>query len=248
MAFLLGLRASIGRKFRPRREQSVSSADELAELAYWTERPPLRLSVPVELLRMQGAFTYGPGHPFVDALRFGADRLRGFYAACRPATLCDYYGIEGQGRSGWNLPPWELPWYGRGTRTPPPGERGLGAEQGVSFYGPVTEAKLALEMQRLQGLAERVRRDGYDPDAYGDIEGYVVTDGTQSAFFVRGGKHRAAVLASMGHETVQVAFRPSFPRLIHVSDAAHWPLVRSGRMEISLAREVLAAYTRGRTV
>jgi hypothetical protein len=248
MALLTDLRAKIGRKLRPRVERLVGSADDLVELAYWTERPPLRLSVPIELLRMQGGFAYGASHPFVQALLIGPNGLRTFYSACQPTTLSEYYGIQAEGRSGWDLSPWELPWYGRSKRIPPPGERGLSAAEGVSFYGPVTEAKLALEMDRLVGLAAKVRSQGYNPDAFGDIEGYVVADDEHAAFFVRGGKHRAAVLAALGHDTVQVAFRPSFPRLVHASDAAHWPLVRSGQMEISLAREVLAAYISGRTV
>lgn len=248
MSLLQDLRGRLGRKLRPRREVPVAGAADLIELAYWIERPALRLQVPVGMLRMQGAFVYGAGHPFVQALREGPDRLRDFHAACRPATLCNYYGIEPNGREGRDLPPWELPWYGRAARTPPPGELDLGAEHGVSFYGPATEAKIALEMRRLEGVRDRIGRTGYDPDAFGDIEGYVLTDGRDAAFFVRGGKHRSAALAALGHATIPVAFRPSWPRLIHAADAAHWPLVRAGRMEISLAQDLLAAYIRGRTV
>lgn len=246
MSFFTSFRAKLGKKLRPREEKIVRSADDLVELAYWIERPTLRLSVPVELLRMQGGFSYGPGHPFVQALVTGPDRLREFYRACQPTNLSEYYGIPAKDRLGWDLPAWELPWYGRRKRAPPPGECGLAAAEGVSFYGPVTETKLALETGRLQGLAAKVGSHGYNPDAYGDIEGYVIADADRAVFFVRGGKHRAAVLAAMGEKTIPVAFRASFPRIIHAQDAAHWPLVRSGHIEITLAREVLSAYIAGR--
>lgn len=248
MGMLQRLRAQVGRKLRPRRSVAVETAADLARLAYWIDRPPLRLMVPVGLLRMQGAFTYGPGHPFVQALSGGEARLRDFYARCRPANLCDYYGIAPGGRVGADLPPWEIPWYGRAARLPPPGEGDLGAEHGVSFYGPVSPRKLALEMRRLEGLAARIARDGYDPDAFGDIEGLVLSDGAEAVFFVRGGKHRAAVLAAAGHAAIPVAFRAAWPRLVHMADAGHWPLVQAGAMDISLAQDVLAAYIRGRTV
>lgn len=246
MPVIQSLRATIGRRFRPHREVAVETADDLVELAHWIEKPQLRLLVPPSLLRMQGGFVYGPRHPFVSALTNGRQALGDFYVSCRPASICDYYGIEGRGRVGCDLPPWELPWYGRSQRSPPPGELDLGPEHGVSFYGPVTENKITLEMQRLERLVEGIRRNGYDPDAFGDVEGYILDDGTSAAFFVRGGKHRVAAMTVLGYSHVPVAFRAAWPRLVHIGDAGRWPLVRSGRMEISLAKEILEAYTRGR--
>ena len=244
---LQSLRSRLGRKLRPRREVTVSTQDDLVELAHWIDRPPLRLMVPPGLLRMQGAFIYGPGHPFVSALAEGEIALRRFYADCRPRTICEYYGLDAGERIGGDLPPWEIPWYGRTNRTPPPGELALGAEHGVSFYGPVTDQKIGLELDRLHRLHAAIGRNGYDPDAHGDIEGYILNDGTGAAFFVRGGKHRAAVLTALGHDRIPVAFRPSFPRMVNAADSALWPLVRAGAMEFSLAKEILEAYIRGRT-
>ena len=247
MGLLRSVRSKLGKTIRPRREFYINTADDLMESIYWIERPPQRLLVPASLLRMQGAYVYGPNHPFVDALSNGKEALRDFYRRCQPTTICGLYKLDGKERRGADLPPWELPWYGRTNRSPPPGELRLGAEHGVSFYGPVTEAKLSLEHRRLDKLHNAIQRNGYDCNAYGDIEGYVLNNGRQAVFFVRGGKHRAAVLSALGHERIPVAFRSSFPRMVHAVDAERWPLVRSGAIDITLAKDIFNVYMLGRS-
>ena len=231
------------RRFRPRHEIQVTTPGELCEAAFWTEKKPLRMHVPVGLFRMQGAFSFGSEHPFRQALAKGHDALSEFYAKTQPKTIADYYGLMPNSRVGADLPPWELPWYGRAQRRAPPGELELGPEHGVSFYGPCTEEKVSLELRRLSDLKSSISQYGYDPDAFGDIEGYVLRDGDHCCFFVRGGKHRAAVLAHLGHQLIPVAFRYRFPRLIDPSQADIWPLVRSGQMDAELARDILRVYT-----
>jgi hypothetical protein len=244
MATLLRKAAStLRRRFKPRKVVRLEDPMELAALTYWAEKKPLRIEMPVQMLRMQGAFVYGPRHPFVQALDNGRDALAAFYEGLQPQTVAQYYGLDGADRKGADLPPWELPWYLRAARTPPPGELSLGADHGVSFYGPASEQKIDLEMSRLTKLTESIKRDGYDPDAHGDIEGYVLRSGTDACFFVRGGKHRAAVLAHLGHSHIPVSFRQGFPRLIDPVQAQLWPLVRSGDMDIGVAQEILRAYT-----
>jgi hypothetical protein len=246
MQFVHSARAYLGQRLRPRREVAVETAADLIELAHWIERPPLRLLVPVSLLRMQGGFVYGPGHPFVAALQKGPAVLDAFYAQITPRTIAAYYGMAGDTRRGADLPPWEVPWYGRKARHPPPGERGLGPDHGVSFYGPVTQQKRALEMERLNRTMAVIAKNGFAPDAYGDIEGYVLRHGDDACFFVRGGKHRTAVLTALGHDHIPVAFRATFPRMVDSAQAEYWPLVRAGRMEMNLARDILAFYMQGR--
>lgn len=198
-----------------------------------------------DMLRMQGAFTYGPEHPFVDALQNGQDALMQFYKDHRPANIAEYYGIVDVGQPGANLPAWEMPWYKRQKRTPPPGELGLGADQGLSFYGPVTPTKLTLEMKRLEMVSASIKKHGYDPDAMGDIEGYVMRSGDKACFFVRGGKHRTAALTHLGYDYIPVVFRRTFPRIVDENHAAFWPLVLDGSIGVGLAQEILRAYTDG---
>lgn len=234
-----------GRKWlRPRTQVVVKNPGDLIEFSHWMESSSLRLELPIELLRMQGGFVYDSTHPFVEALNTGDDALRRFYARFQPSSVAGFHRLEHVGRTGETLPPWEVPWYLRKSRTPPPGEKKLGPEHGVSFYGPVTEEKIELEMSRLQGVRDSIRDQGFSPDKHSDIEGYILRDGADACFFVRGGKHRAAALASLDYETVPVAFRRGFPRMVDTSQAEYWPLVRNGSMDLSLAQDVLRAYTR----
>jgi hypothetical protein len=83
---------------------------------------------------------------------------------------------------------------------------------------------------------------GFDPDEKGGIAGHYLRRGADVRFFVRGGKHRAAVLAFQGFETVPVGFRTHWPRAVDRRDAADWPLVRSGLASVSVAEAVFDRY------
>ncbi|MEM9205083.1 MAG: hypothetical protein AAGA88_02045 [Pseudomonadota bacterium] len=223
-------------------EVDINEEGDLIPWSHWIGPEELRLNVPVKLLVMQGGFDYGDEHPFVAALSKGRPALEAFYKSCQPLTIAEYYGFVGDRRLGHDLPPWELPWYARSKRLPPPGESGLGPEHGVSFYGPATPQKIDLEMMRLQGAAASIEKRGFKPDQYDDIRGYVLGSGSKARFFVRGGKHRAAVLYHLGYTHIPVAFRQNFPRLVSLDQAGEWPLVSSKQMDESLARDIFGRY------
>jgi len=238
------LAESAARRIRKVHTAQVGSGEELIELSHWAEKSELRLMLPVELLRMQGGYTYGPEHPFVRALRLGQSSLVDFYIRVRPKNICDFYNLKATGRVGESLPPWEIPWLGSANRTPPPGERGLSEDHGISFYGPATNAKIELEMKRLTHLRKTIEKNGYHPNLHGDISGYIVMDKIAATFLVRGGKHRAAVLASLGNSHIPVCFKKRFPRLVSSENADFWPLVKRGMIDRELAIQILRAYTR----
>ena len=103
-----------------------------------------------------------------------------------------------------------------------------------------------LEHARLMKVASSIQRNGFDPDAFGDIEGYTIGNDTSFAFFIRGGKHRAAALTFLGYEFVPVRFRASFPKLVTSDTASVWPLVREGKIRAELAQNVLSSHIAGR--
>ena len=218
----------------------VSSLSDALDADYRIGDRPVRLEIPVQKLSMQGAYSYGGWHPFVAALNHGLDQLETFYSRFQPETLKDMYFLEDLDCDG--LPCWELPWVYRERRSPPPGEAGLGASEGVSFYGPATAIKVEVEYKRLTNLLERIKRDGYRPDRYGDIEGHFIRVGSEYRFFVRGGKHRCAALTVSGRDTIPVILKPNWPRIIDADGAEDWPLVRSGSISKKSALAVLERY------
>ena len=213
---------------------------ELGRALFWAGPSPVFL-LPPHMLVLQGGRPYTGDHPFIQALSQGPGALERFYGSFAPATLAAMYRIAPSGLAGEGLPPWELPWLAR-TRRPPRGEAGLGPEHGASFYGPCTPAKVALEHSRLTSLARDISEKGYLPDKYEHIEGHFFRRGQEFRFFVRGGKHRAAVLAFLGHELIPVRVRPSWPRAIEAGQEQDWPLVASGEVDAKLARGIFERY------
>jgi len=224
----------------------IGEPNDVRPWLYWIEDRPIRFLLPTSMLRMQGAFHFGRGHPFVRALESGPAALISFYESFKPSNLAEMYQTEKKGLRGETLPPWELPWAMRADRTPPPGEAGLSSAHGVSFYGPASCDKVVAEIDRLEAIAASIRSRGYDPDRYGDIEGHFICSRSELCFFVRGGKHRAAVLAFLGHERIPVRIKSTWPRVVDSIAADDWPLVVNGMMDVSLARQILDAYLKGR--
>ncbi|MEA1988423.1 MAG: hypothetical protein U9N57_04335 [Pseudomonadota bacterium] len=217
----------------------------IPELMYWVGPSPI-LHLPPSMLVMPGGHDYGSNqHPFLQALEGGKDALANFYKGFSPTNLIEMYGIKREGLHGEDLPPWEIPWLLR-KRVPPSSEGGLDSSHGASFFGPVTQEKLTLEMRRLESISKSVKAKGYRPKLRGNIEGYFLKNNSEYRFFILGGKHRAAVLSFMGdaQARVPVRVRESVPRFIDRSDSANWPLVRSKCISEELALKVFDCYFR----
>lgn len=215
----------------------------LATLPYWVGRSPV-IHMPVSLLVMQGALKFDCNHPFVRAINAGRPALERFYREFQPEDIAAMYGLTAA-TGGGELPPWELPWLLR-DRRPPPGEKGLAANDGVSYFGPCSARKIDLELRRLTRLADSIRRHGYRhrPIAAMHIAGHFLRRGDELRFFVRGGKHRTAALVALGYEHVPVRMRDTWPRLISRDQVDDWPLVQAGAMSRAVALKVFDRYFR----
>jgi hypothetical protein len=223
-------------------EVSVGEPEQVLPYQFRVDARPVRFLLPVSMLRMQGGFTFDASHPFVAAIEHGVESLRSFYADFVPRNVTQLHGLNRQGRMGEDLPPWELPWIMRGSRTPPPGELGLHGRHGVSICGPVSDRKCELEYTRLQELRCSIESEGYDADRFGDIQGHFMRGPAGICFFVRGGKHRAAVLAYLGYSRIGVRIKRNWPMLINERDADFWPLVAAGEIDRALAVDLFNVY------
>jgi hypothetical protein len=224
---------------------SVSVEECTAEvLKMLIERGQTRFLMPPSSLCMHGGFRYGGGwHPFVETLRNGPDVLRDFYRRFRPRNLADMYFLSPISETGYNKPPWILPWVDPANLPGPIGEHGLSIEHGVSYYGPATLEKINLEHARLTRTSKAIQQNGYQPLKYGDVTGWFMACDDQVIFFIRGGKHRAAALAFTDENTpIPVRLRSDVDSWISLADLDHWPLVRSGEISAVLAEKVFRRY------
>lgn len=89
---------------------------------------------------------------------------------------------------------------------------------------------------------DSIRTKGYHPENHGHIEGYFLKKQQDYKFFVMGGKHRAASLCHLGYDSIPVKMRSGCPRVIDRRDAEDWPLVRSGEIDVKLARSIFDRY------
>lgn len=121
----------------------------------------------------------------------------------------------------------------------------LPASAGSHLFGPVTAEKGALEFERCVRAYESVREHGFERNAErldGDVRGQaLVRDDGSYTVFILSGQHRVAAASASGLRTVPVRFHDGAavgPRIVHRSDAAHWPAVRAGTFSVVAALAV----------
>ncbi|MCL2704746.1 MAG: hypothetical protein FWE72_00875 [Spirochaetaceae bacterium] len=202
-----------------------------------------RLWIPTEKVCMHGAFRYSGGwHPFISFLEKGVSELELFYKNFTPKNIAEMYSLR-EKEKGYNLPPWELPWIPRNIITKPADEGGLSSEKhGVSYFGPVSPEKLKYERERLITALESIKKMGYIPDKNNEINGFFMEYNNNFIFFVRGGKHRSAVLSFLNYKRIPVVLKNAWPPIIYSSDSSKWELVQSNDISESLALKVFKSY------
>lgn len=219
--------------------------DRLGAVAYVREKKEkfLRIHLPTELMVMiRGIPFRADCNPFVAAISQGASALEHHYDTFQPKNLCEMHALPAMGRKGEDLTPFQVPWM-RGTKSSLVyGEAGLGAEHGISHYGPVSPQKIEKEMVRLMGTYESIRKNGFNPIKYGDIKGYFLRRDDEYRFQIAGGKHRVAALAHMGVKSIPVRMREGWPRVIDRADYRNWPRVLEGEVDPEFALAVFDRY------
>ena len=224
------------------------------------------LDVPVGRLRSSlGIRLFGGHHPYMVAAAAATeteqrDHLRDAYSRFQPRTAADVLGVTAAQAPAFAdavplgfLMPWELgdpetrvrertAWYEQEARDF--GEA-LTIAEGANLFGPVSEAKLTLELHRLSALRASIAEAGYhrhDGDD-GDVEGWMLTthEGAWRVVVSRG-QHRAASVAALGLPTlpVRITHQP-----IKRDDAPYWPQVQAGRITTEGARAVFDRVMRG---
>jgi hypothetical protein len=176
-------------------------------------------------------------HHFVRYYHEGLTSLSEFYKRHQPTNIFEAHflpaarpGLPEADRVPWFDPRWEA----RGK-----GECGLPDSDGLQQYGPVSDKKVRLEADRLDGVLDSIRVNGFMPESYGYPAGYFLlrTNGDW-VFVIRGGFHRVAALAYLEYDRVQAQFFSGYPRFVYEAACSDWPLVREGKLTSDEARDI----------
>jgi hypothetical protein len=203
-------------------------------------------SVPMEKVRYSdGRFYTHEEHHFLQYYREGLGALQRFYEQHQPANIFERFFLKTPARR--KVPSRGAPWFCDCRLDPQLGEGGLGVEHGDQTCGPVSEAKLRLEVQRLDAVLKSIQERGFQPEMGGFVTGYFMlkSDG-QWVFTVRGGFHRTAALAHLGYKSIEVQFYRSYPRFVEEVDSLEWPMVKSGEVTQAEALAMFQQYFRPR--
>lgn len=125
--------------------------------------------------------------------------------------------------------------------------KALDSSHGWTGFGYMSDEKGELEFSAIAKLVASMNTNGYlrndGPD--GDILITPMIRGDDVRFVARGGKHRIAVAAGLGHEIIPARMNPV--RVVRCAEAAHWPLVRSGHFSLDEAIQIFQDIFEGRT-
>ncbi len=121
-------------------------------------------------------------------------------------------------------------------------EYGLLRLHGTQHFGPVSEMKGELELQRLKNTYYSIFSKGHLPDKFGFISGYFLKFKNDYRFIILDGNHRTAVLSAMGYDEIPVIFQSGFPRVIDYNDLENLPHIKSGLLSEKLAKQIFLSY------
>jgi len=212
---------------RKRRDSSRQTITDPRLVSYYDPGPGRGCTIiaPVQCARAFNAFTLDSNsfHPWFLAAREGqgGDRasigrlLASYYSLVQPKSLHDWLDIPADVCSGLAALPvyaWMvLPWT---TRNPLDVVQGVevtqrqenrryglneGMSAGVKAFGPVSDGKLRVEVERIADLVVSIRRHGFRHEHADDALNavFLVSDGRWRWLAV-GGMHRVPVAAGLG--------------------------------------------------
>ena len=173
--------------------------------------------------------------------------VRDYYETVQPASAIDMLGIDPDAAPGLRdaapgsvdhfIDASVLPWSGRApaeirelrrrTATFEGLQHGARSclEDGVTAFGPVTEKKVTLEVDRLLKLLKSVRSRGFTRhDPRSPLQISALRRGEEYRWLIHSGQHRFAAAAAFAVETLPAMVT----HVIRGDDAPYWPQVVSG--------------------
>jgi hypothetical protein len=167
--------------------------------------------------------------------------LREYYLSYQPKTALELFHLDIEDAPGLSrVKPWAAPypwvensienWTNRVMKVTREENLRNGVDltimDGVHSWGPVTEEKLSIEVERFHNLLTSINNDGYTRNDNSD--GDVLLDALcgetgEWRYINRGGTHRFSVLAAIGKKTITARVKS----LVYRSESSIWPNVTS---------------------
>jgi hypothetical protein len=104
-------------------------------------------------------------------------------------------------------------------------------KSGHHYFGPLSEEKGRAQFDRLVKTYQSIEREGFLPEKYGPVMGYLMADETTYRFVVGSGNHRLAALKVLGHTTVPVRLTKTHPAVVHRDRLDSWTIDKGGPFE-----------------
>jgi hypothetical protein len=209
------------------------------------------MEVPSQRCVVWGAFSIGPDsfHPWCRAVQRLAngrperarELLAHYYELVRPVSLAAWYDVVAEEspelsalpRHAWSLMPWAFRDAFEAIRGVEKAileenrQYGLtaGVEAGAKAFGPVTQGKLLVELERLRRVTESICRNGFRTGGdYGDLGGDFLVGNGSWVCLPTMGMHRMPAGAALGVPS----FTVRVVSVVRREDSAIWPHVQSG--------------------
>jgi hypothetical protein len=176
--------------------------------------------------------------------------LADYYAAVQPSSALDVMDLEAVDAPGLVGVPaisFIMPWSPRGVAEMTEGRaRSVRFEgiqngristlaDGLTAFGPVTPAKLELEVHRICVLLSSVRRRGFSPAFFeAPLKVTGLRRGDIYRWSTESGQHRFAMAGAVGLDTVPARVLG----VVRREDARYWPQVVNGTFSIAGAEQV----------
>ena len=117
------------------------------------------------------------------------------------------------------------------------------SHHGYKQFGPVSSDLIRMEADRLIGVYDSIASEGYTTRGYEDLPvAEILSFGPKEVYVLHSGMHRAAALAALNIDTIQIKI-PTHPfPVVRVEESTWWPQVQRGLVDKSAAIEFASRF------
>lgn len=187
-------------------------------------------------------------HPFLKYLLGNRNKMSDFYLHNQPDNILTSHRIKNEkGFFDKNFllnPESCLPWLESAETYETIIEGGLDFSDGRQQFGPVSDAKINFEIERLNNVKNSINKYGFIPQKF---DGYprghfICKSNNEWVFYIVGGSHRIAALVSLNFEFIPVILQQDYPTIVEELNLEEWPKVKENKLSKIEAKKIFLSY------